>query len=347
MPWTMPPEWTPHERTWMVWPCNQDVFDLVGSPEAAFRAWADAANAIARFEPVKMLCNKDAEPMARQMLDPAVSITIAATGDSWARDSGATFVLNEQGRLGAVDWTFNGWGGRTFPAASADAEIARFMAAETGAERLPSRLVNEGGGIHVDGEGTILLTETVQMNRNRNPNWTRAEIEAEFHAKLGTTKAIWLPRGLKSDEDEAGTDGHVDTLAVFVKPGLVLVHGQPDPNHPDHQTARDIEAVLRNATDAKGRKLEVIVVDAPSNALIDGIPQSYTYINFSFVNGGVVLCGFDDPQDAVTETLFRRLFNDRKVVMVRAVDIFAGGGGVHCITQQQPKSQSSRGSTDA
>jgi len=339
----MPPEWTPHKRTWMAWPASPEVFEFVGSADAACRAWANAANAIVRFEPVIMVCNKADEKTARGFLDDAVDILTTEVGDSWMRDSGATFVVNENGDLGGVDWTFNGWGGRTFPDASADAEIARFIAAKAGAERLASRLVNEGGGIHVDGEGTVLLTESVQLNRNRNPNWTRAEIESEIHAKLGTSKAIWLPRGLIGDTDDSGTDGHVDTLAVFIKPGVVLVHGQPDPDHPDHATAREIHAILSAATDARGRKLEVIVLDAPTNTLTDGMAKPYSYINFSFVNGGVVLCSFDDPQDQITEGIFRRLFNDRQVVSVPAKDIFAAGGGVHCITQQEPLCATNRG----
>ncbi len=336
MTWMMPPEWTPHKRTWMAWPCNPDVLEFVGSPDAAYRAWSGAANTIARFEPVTMVCNPGEEATARKYLDGAVSIVERELGDSWMRDCGPTFVVDGQGALGAVDWTFNGWGGRTFPEGSADALVARFVAEKTGATSLPSVLVNEGGGIHVDGEGTLLLTETVQLNRNRNPNWTRAEIEAEMHGKLGTTKAIWVPRGLQADTSVSGTDGHVDTLACFVKPGVVVVHGQPDRDHPDFETAREIEAIMRAETDARGRAMEVIVLEAPKERYEHGEPLSCSYVNFSFVNAGVVLCEFDDPQDEVVSGIFRRLFNDREIVSVPAVDIFKGGGGVHCITQQEP-----------
>ena len=336
MAWMMPPEWTPHKRTWMGWPCNRDVLEMIGSPDAAYTAWSGVANTIARFEPVTMVCNPGEEATARKYLNAGVTIAERELGDSWMRDCGPTFVVNEQGALGAVDWTFNGWGGRTFPDASADALVARFVAEQAGAERLPSVLVNEGGGIHVDGEGTLLLTENVQMNRNRNPNWTREEIETEMHGKLGTSKAIWVPRGLEADTSESGTDGHIDTLACFVKPGVVVVHGQPDPDHPDNETAREIEAIMRAGTDARGRALEVIVLDAPKERYDHGEPLSCSYVNFSFVNGGVVLCEFDDPRDEEVAGVFRRLFNDREIVSVPAVDIFKGGGGVHCITQQEP-----------
>lgn len=332
----MPAEWGPHKRTWMGWPCNPDVLDYVGSPDAAYKAWSGVANKIAQFEPVTMICNVGDKVQALKYLDTDVTVIEHELGDSWMRDCGPTFVVNQQGRLGAVDWTFNGWGGRTFPEASADALVARFIAQRTEAERVPSVLVNEGGGIHVDGEGTVLLTESVQLNHNRNPNWTRQEIEAEVHAKLGTSKAIWVPRGLAADTSSSGTDGHIDTLACFVKPGVVVVHGQPDSNHPDHETAGEIESIMRSQTDASGRAMEVIVLAAPQERYDHGEALSCSYVNFSFVNGGVVLCEFGDPQDEIVTDIFRRLFNDREVVSVPAVDIFKGGGGVHCITQQEP-----------
>jgi agmatine deiminase len=340
MTWTMPAEWLPHKRTWMAWPCSSAVIDSIGSAQKAHEAWSTVANTIAGFEPVTMVCNPEDEGTARGYLAPEVTLITHPIGDSWMRDAGATFVVNEAGALGGIDWTFNGWGGRTFPEGAADALLARRLISETGATRIPSKLVNEGGGIHVDGEGTVLLTETVQLNHNRNPSWTRAEVEAEIHARLGTRKAIWLPRGLLGDTMDNGTDGHVDTLANFVKPGVVVVHGQPDPNHPDHQTATEIEAILRRETDAKGRPLEVIVLNGPEGLFEDdGTPMPCSYVNFSFVNGGVVLCGFGTPQDAEVESVFRRLFNDGTVVMVPALNIFKGGGGVHCITQQEPLCQ--------
>lgn len=332
MTWHMPAEWGPHRRTWMAWPCNDFVFGEVGSAEAAYRAWAGAANAVRRFEPVVMVCNPGEAATARGYLDERIEIVEHPLGDSWMRDTGPTFVIGEDGSLGGVDWTFNGWGGRTFPEAADDALVARFVCERTGAMRIPSLLVNEGGGIHTDGQGTLLLTESVQLNPNRNPNWSREAIETELHAKLGTRKAIWLKRGLMGDTLDGGTDGHVDTLAAFVKPGVVVVHGQPDPDHPDHKAAQENAAILRDATDAQGNTLEVVVLDAP-----DAPPDlPCSYVNFSFVNGGVVLCGFDDPQDSAIVETFRRFFNDREIVQVPARDIFRGGGGVHCITQHEP-----------
>ncbi|MFN0264709.1 agmatine/peptidylarginine deiminase [Tepidamorphus sp. 3E244] len=330
----MPPEWASHARTWMAWPCNPFVIDH--DPVGAFGAWSATANAVSQFEPVTMIAPPGKAAQAREYLDDAVDIVEHPLGDSWIRDSGPTFVTS-QGKLGAVDWTFNGWGGRTFPEARDDALVARFVAEQAGAARFASRLVNEGGGIHVDGEGTLLLTESVQLNVNRNPNWNRQEVEAECHRLLGTRHAIWLKRGVVADEGSMGTDGHIDTLACFVSPGVVVAHGQPDRDHPDFETAAENIAILRAAKDAHGKPLEVVVIDAPADRQdADGEPMSLSYVNFYICNGGIIACRFDDPQDEVAADTLSRLLPGRRLVGVDALRIFESGGGVHCITQQQP-----------
>ncbi len=281
--------------------------------------------------------------VARAWLGAGVTVIEHEICESWMRDFGPTFAFDSDSKLIAIDWTFNGWGGRTFPECKADALVARFVSAQCGADRIGSKLVNEGGAIHVDGEGTVLVTESVQLNENRNPNWSRGEVEQEIHRLLGTSKAIWLPRGMHSDSDETGTDGHIDTLACFAAPGVVLAHRQPDPAHPDHATCEENIAILKSATDAAGRRLEVIALDAPAPKFkANGEPLSLTYVNFSFVNGGVVACAFDDPRDAEVAQLFSRLFPDRRIVQVPATRIFEGGGGIHCITQQEPAGPAKR-----
>jgi agmatine deiminase len=333
----MPPEWAPHRRTWMAWPRHAETVAAIGGRAAAEAAWATVARAVAAFEPVTVVCDPADAAAARAALGEGVPLAEMPVGDGWIRDSGPTFVADGAGGLAAVDWTFNGWGGRTFPEAAADALVARRVAEAAGARRIPSRLVAEGGGIHVDGEGTLLLTESVLLNPNRNPSWTRAEVEGELHARLGTRKAIWLPRGLVADTGPFGTDGHVDTLACFVAPGRVVVHGQPDPAHPDHATAREIAAILAGETDARGRPLEVVALDAPAERHdADGAPLSCSYVNFLFVNGGIVMPAFGDPADARAAETLARLRPERRVVPVDAVRLFMGGGGVHCITQQEP-----------
>ncbi|HCA88726.1 MAG TPA: agmatine deiminase [Streptomyces sp.] len=333
----MPPEWAPHDRTWMAWPGPNPTFGAEGGERLAEarRAWSAVARAVRRFEPVTVVAGPGQTRGARRLLGPDIDIVVAPLDDAWMRDTGPTF-LTGRGRLAAADWVFNGWGAQEWATWELDRRIGEFVAGQAGARRYASPLVNEGGGIHVDGEGTVLLTETVQLGPDRNPGWTREQVEAELHAHLGTTKAIWLPRGLTRDYDRFGTRGHVDIVAAFAGPGLVVAHTQPDPSHPDHEVCRETVQLLRAATDARGRALEVVELPAPTVTEADGEIVDYSYVNHYLCNGGVVLCGFNDPMDEHNAGIFRRLFPERTVTLVDARTIFAAGGGIHCTTQQQP-----------
>ncbi|MDN3297835.1 agmatine deiminase family protein [Streptomyces ficellus] len=332
----MPAEWAPHERTWMAWPGPNPTFTNDDELAEARTAWASVARAVRRFEPVTMVVAPGDTACAREFLGPDIDLVERDLDDAWMRDIGPTFVTNGR-ELAAVDWVFNGWGAADWARWEHDAKIARHVADLAGVPVLSSALVNEGGAIHVDGEGTVLLTDTVQLGPERNPEWTREQVEAEIHAKLGTTKAIWLPRGLTGDYGMYGTRGHVDIVAAFARPGVVVAHTQPDPSHPDHELCKANVDLLRKQTDAKGRRLEVVEVPAPTVLQEDGEWVDYSYINHYLCNGGVVLCAFDDPRDEIAAGIFRRLFPDRTVTLVDARTIFAGGGGIHCITQQQPR----------
>ncbi|WP_329413933.1 agmatine deiminase family protein [Streptomyces sp. NBC_00704] len=334
----MPAEWAPHERTWMAWPGPNPTFDDPDGLAAARAAWAEVARAVRRFEPVTVVCGPGRSAGARALLGPDVDTVERDLDDAWMRDIGPTFLTNGR-ELAAVDWTFNGWGAQPWARWEHDAKIAASVADLAGARTYASRLVNEGGAIHVDGEGTVLLTETVQLGPERNPGWTREETEAEIHAMLGTRKAIWLPRGLTADYPPHGygTLGHVDIVAAFARPGVVVAHSQPDTAHPDHEVTREAVALLRAQTDARGRRLEVVEVAAPTVLEADGHWVDWSYINHYLCNGGVVLCGFGDPRDELAADVFRRLFPRRTVTPVDARTIFSGGGGIHCVTQQQPR----------
>ncbi|MFH8570813.1 agmatine/peptidylarginine deiminase [Streptomyces sp. NPDC017993] len=335
----MPPEWARHERTWMAWPGPNFTFGEEGGETLAEsrRAWAAVARAVRRFEPVTVVAGPGQAESARALLGPDIDLVDRPLNDAWMRDIGPTFLTDGNGRLAATDWVFNGWGAQEWARWEHDEKIAEQVSALAGARRYATPLVNEGGGIHIDGEGTVLLTETVQLDPGRNPDRTAEEVEAEIHAHVGTTKAIWLPRGLAADYGQFGTRGHVDIVAAFARPGVVLAHTQPDPDHPDHAICAEIVKLLRSATDAKGRQLEVVEVPAPTVIEEDGELVDYSYINHYLCNDGVVLCGFDDPRDEHAAGIFRRLFPDRTVTLVDARTIFAAGGGIHCITQQQPK----------
>lgn len=335
---SMPAEWAPHERTWMAFPTDNPTFDTPEQLHAARQAWANVANTIVRYEPVTLVVNTGESAAAREYVAAEVELVERPLDDAWMRDIGPTFLTGPDGQLAAADWVFNGWGAQSWARWEHDQHVAEEIAGLTGVQRFASRLINEGGGIHVDGEGTVLLTETVQLGEGRNADWTKEEVEAELHAHLGTTKAIWLPRGLTRDYDEFGTRGHIDIVASFVRPGVVLAHVQPDPAHPDHAVCQELVAILRASTDAAGRRLEVVEVPAPTVLHDeDGEPVDYSYINHYIANGAVILCAFDDPRDAVAAAILGEAFPDRVVELVDAREIFANGGGVHCITQQQPR----------
>ncbi|MEV0370867.1 agmatine deiminase family protein [Streptomyces sp. NPDC050636] len=335
----MPPEWARHERTWMAWPGPNFTFGEEGGEALAEArgAWAAVARAVRGFEPVTVVTGPGQAEGARALLGPDIDLVERPLNDAWMRDIGPTFLTDGNGRLAATDWVFNGWGAQEWARWEHDEKIAEQVSALAGARRYATPLVNEGGGLHIDGEGTVLLTQTVQLDPGRNPGRTAEEVEAEIHAHLGTTKAIWLPRGLAADYGTFGTRGHVDIVAAFARPGVVLVHTQPNPDHPDHVICNEIVKLLRSSTDARGRQLEVVEVPAPTVIEEDGELVDYSYINHFLCNDGVVLCGFDDPRDEEAAAIFRRLFPERTVTLVDARTIFAAGGGIHCITQQQPK----------
>lgn len=337
---SMPPEWAPHERTWMAWPSPNTTFADEETLAESRRAWAAVARAVRRFEPVTVMVDPDGREEADALLGPDIEVVECGLNDAWMRDIGPTFVTDGR-RLAAVDWTFNGWGAQEWARWDQDAKVAAAVGARAGARVYSTALVNEGGGIHTDGEGTVLLTKTVQLGPERNPGWSRERVEAEIHAHLGTSKAIWLPRGLTGDypDDNGGfgTMGHVDIVAAFARPGVVVAHTQPDPAHPDHELCRENVALLRAQSDARGRPLQVVEVPAPTVLEADGGWADYSYINHYLCNGGVVLCSFGDERDEHAAGIFRRLFPERTVTLVDARTIFAAGGGIHCITQQQPK----------
>ncbi|MBO9578547.1 MAG: agmatine deiminase family protein [Microbacteriaceae bacterium] len=334
----MPAEGDPHERTWLAWPTTGYTLGPdAESAEAARRTWAAVANAAAGFEPVTVIVDPRDRDVAPRYLSGAIDTIEAPLNDAWVRDSGPTFVLGAdpstgsgQARLGAVDWVFNGWGGQDWARWDRDALLAPVIAEAAGAELVESPLTNEGGGIHVDGEGLVLLTDTVQLDPGRNPGWSREQVETELGRTIGATRTVWLPRGLTRDSERFGTRGHIDIVATMPRPGQVLLHTQQDAEHPDHAVSSEAAAVLRDAG------LEVVALPAPRTLRDEDGWVDWSYVNHSLVNGGVIACVFGDPQDEEALDILRVAYPGREVVGVDARELFARGGGIHCITQHQP-----------
>ena len=328
----MPAEWALHERTWMAWPSSgYTLGDNESDQHEARSTWAAVANAIIEFEPVTMLCEQGAIEIARDFLDSRVEIIAAELNDAWMRDIGPTFVKSADGQVAAVNWIFNGWGAQSWANWDKDSKIAAFIARLAGKELIDSELINEGGGIHVNGSGAVMLTETVQLGEGRNSTWSRAEVEAEIHEKLGTNEPIWIRRGLTRDYDEFGTRGHIDIVACFASPSKILFHNQEDPTHPDYSVSHEVKRTLE-----EHGGFELIPVAAPTTLRDDEGFVDYSYINHYLVNGGVILCGFNDANDQRAVETLQSVYPDRKIVLVDARPLFARGGGIHCITQQQP-----------
>jgi len=325
----MPAEWEPHAGTWMSWPPSNYI---EGDPEESDRAraaWAAVALAVSRFEPLTMMVDPADEQYARDALGDAVRILVTPLDDSWMRDNGPTFVRTDAG-LAGIDWVFNGWGAQQWAEWEKDAEVARYICADIGVPAIASPMVNEGGGIHVNGAGTVLVTRTVQLGEGRNPDWTQEQVEAELSRTLGVDRVIWIDRGLTRDYEQFGTRGHIDIVACFINEDTVLVHDQRNPKHPDYEVSRDVMKVMADAG------LTVIPVPAPEVIRDEHDWVDYSYINHYVCNGGVILCAFDDPGDAHAREILAQAYPDREIVLVDARSIFARGGGIHCITQQQP-----------
>ena len=336
----MPAEWYPHKCCWMQWPYNNPKHNGYGDVpswshfdfEKGRLAWANVANSIIKFEKVKMITHPDEIVIAKKLLDSRVEVIKLKIDDCWARDSGAIFLLNNKNQLGGIDWEFNGWG--KFQPFDSDNKVAKFMIEKSKATYFKNNMILEGGSIHVDGEGTLLTTEQCLLNKNRNPSFSKEKIEKNLKEFLNINKIIWLKNG--TDE---GTDGHVDNIACFVKPGTVLALSCKDKDDPFFERINENLEILKTSTDNKNRRLKVIELEMSYKRLIPEDDEPSSYINFYIANKGIVMPSFKDQKaDYNAKTIVQSVFPDRKIITINGIDISMGGGNVHCITQQQPKS---------
>ena len=328
---TMPAEWAPHSRCWMGWPKRESIWH--GHIEAARDDYAKVARAIARFEPLTMLAAPEHAADATSRCGPTVRVVEMPMDDSWLRDSGPTFVLDTGGHRAASVFTFNAWGAKCLPF-DQDAAVGGRVAALAGVQGYRSDLVVEGGGFLSDGEGTLITAESCILNANRNPGWTKAQADAELRAMLGVQKIIWLP----GDLTDNATDGHVDGYVAYIRPAAVLFEVVADPLDPRFPLMAENRKILEAETDARGRRFELLpIAEAPRSA-VPGGEEIYcrSYVNFYLANGAVIAPAYGIAEDAAVVDTLRRAYPDRQVVPLALRDLFRGGGGIHCITQQEP-----------
>ncbi|KDP20047.1 hypothetical protein JCGZ_05816 [Jatropha curcas] len=356
----MPAEWEPHSHTWIGWPERPDNWR--DNAVHAQHVFAKVATAISKFEPVTVCASASQWEKARSLLPEHIRVVEMSMNDSWFRDTGPTFVVNASNssspgqKVAGIDWKFNSWGGvddGCYQDWSLDLLVARKILQIEKLPRFPHFMILEGGSIHVDGEGTCLTTEECLLNKNRNPHLTKEQIENQLKEYLGVQKVIWLPRGLYGDDD---TNGHIDNMCCFVRPGVVLLSWVDDKKDP--QFARSTEAlfVLSNTTDAKGRKLQIIKIHVPgplymtdeeaagviqdgeAKPRLPGTRLAASYVNFYIANGGIITPQFGDQErDDEAVRVLSQAFPNHEVVRIEgAREIVLGGGNIHCITQQQP-----------
>ncbi len=348
----MPGEFEPHQGCWMLWPEREDTWRRNAGP--AQESFAAVAAAISRFEPVSVGVSGHQLGNARRQLPDHVRVMEISSDDAWMRDVGPTFVVNDRTRVvRGIDWQFNAWGGLEkglyFPWDEDERVAGKVLEVES-RDRYRAPFIMEGGAIHVDGEGTLITTESCLLNANRNPQLSKRQIEDYLESFLNVDKTIWLPQGVYLDE----TDGHVDNLCCFIRPGVVALTWTDDVNDPQQKISEEAFALLSRAKDARGRSLVIhkihqpgpLFMTAAESAGLDssdnarprksGDRLAGSYINFYMANGGVVMPIFGDPHDAAARQSLQALFPEREVVGVPAREILLGGGNIHCITQQIP-----------
>lgn len=347
----MPAEWAHHRGCWLVWPERPDNWRLGGKPAQA--AFTEVAAAIAETEAVTVAVSARQYDNARTQLPDHVRVVEMSNDDSWMRDTGPTFVVDDSGDVRGVDWEFNAWGGLVdglyFPWALDDAVALKVCEIE-GTDRYRAPLVLEGGSIDVDGEGTALVTAECLLSPGRNPDLSQDQIEALLRDYLGVDVVIWLPYGVYLDE----TNGHVDNFCRFVRPGQVMLTWTDDEDDPQYERSVAALEMLRATRDARGRTIEVVTIHQPGpvtitaeeaagvDAVAGTLPREAgdrlagSYVNSYIGNDVVVLPVFDDPHDQAAIATYTELFAPRRVVTVPGREILLGGGNVHCITQQVP-----------
>lgn len=320
-------EWAPHARCLMAWPGREPTTTLA---EALKPEIAAIARAVSPFEPVLMLARPGLGREAAAACGSGVEVAELELADAWIRDSGPLFARRGD-ELVAVDFRFNGWGER-IPADDHDRATGAALARRLGLARVVAPYVLEGGAVTTDGEGTLIAVETSVLTGNRNPGARRAELEGAFRELLGIERTIWLRHGLAEDR----TDGHADNAVRFLAPGRVLCQTVADPDDPNFERLADNRRTLAAAVDARGRALEVVDFELLPYVVTRRRRLAFPYLNCYLGNGCVVVPVTGDPADRAALARLGELFPGREVVGVPGAALGVAGGGVHCVTLEQP-----------
>ncbi len=340
----MPPEWARHLACYLVWPHNPDTWP--GKFELIAPLYARMVAAIASFEPVRLMVKDEAMMPAviEHLRDVAagndtiirnVEAFVLPTNDSWARDHGPIFVnriaRGEGPKQIAIDWRFNSWGEK-YGAYDLDDIVPQKLGRRYDFEVIEPGIVLEGGSIDVNGAGTVLTTESCLLNKNRNPDLSRAEIEDYLRIYLGVRNVLWLGDGIAGDD----TDGHIDDLARFVAPDTIVTVIEYDSGDANYQPLQENLARLKSMRDQDGRAFRIETLPMPPAIIYDGTRLPASYANFYIANGGIVMPTFECDADRVAAWTLERLLPGRSVVGVPSTDLVWGLGSVHCLSQQHP-----------
>ena len=334
----MPPEWEPHRATWLSWPHNLETWPAC--LDEVREIWIQMITALSPHEQVYLLVNDatvKTEVLARLKSANAamgnVTLLEILTVDVWMRDYGPTFVTRKtvEQPLAFNDWIFNGWGGK-YNAYEKDERVARSIAQLLQVPVFEHKVILEGGSIEVNGAGTCLTTEQCLLNRNRNPQLSRAQIEKFLKDSLGVRQILWLGEGIVGDD----TDGHIDDIARFVSPTTVVCVIEDNPQDENYRFLQENYERLQNARDQDGKKLEIVCLPSPAPLSYDGVRLPASYANFYIANEVVLVPVFDDANDRKALGLLQECFPMRKIIGLRCNEVVAGLGAIHCVTQQEP-----------
>jgi len=325
----MPAEWEPHDACFISWPCREQTWS--GHFQEAKRAYLEVIKNISRFEPVIVVADPSTANEARSRAGREMEVLEIELDDSWIRDNGPIFLCDDGGGVAMAKFGFNGWGNKV-PSFGKDDRVPITLARRLRMRLYVAPMILEGGAITVDGEGTLLTTEQCLLNANRNPHLGRNQIENFLALYLGASKVIWLGKGVEGDM----TDGHVDGVATFAGPHLVIAAYTKDPTDPNFKALNDNIGRLESSTDAKGRSIEVVRLVQPRPREVEGIPITPGYTNHYIANGGVIVPIYGISEDKIALETLRSAYPGREIVGVDCSYIEIGGGAVHCITRQKP-----------